>query len=74
MQGDELWTGRRPELLAQQHAQLVVGAQRLGDVPAREQRLDQRGASGLAERAPRHGRAAGALITGPGERLQRLHP
>ena len=57
VQGDELRTGRRPELVAQQHTQLVVAAQRLGDVAARDQRLDLGGASGLAERGHRHGRA-----------------
>ena len=42
--------GRRPELLAQQHADVLVDAQRLGDVAARAQHLHQRRARGLAER------------------------
>ncbi len=39
---------RRPQLVAQQHAQLVVDAQRLGDVAARGERLHQRAVGGLA--------------------------
>ena len=39
---------RRPELVAQQHAQLVVDAQRLGDVAARRERLHQRAVARLA--------------------------
>ena len=42
--------GIAPELVAQPHAQVLVGAQRLGDVAARGQRLHQQQVAGLAER------------------------
>src|SRR5215207_6088199 len=43
-----LRSGRRPELLAQQHPQLVVHPQPLGDVAARRERLHQEAVTGLA--------------------------
>jgi hypothetical protein len=41
---------RGAQLLAQQHAQLVVHPQRLGDVPCTAKRLHQEAVTGLAER------------------------
>ena len=50
VQRDERGAGRAAELLAQQHADVLVDAQRLVDVAAGAQDLHQRGARGLAER------------------------
>ena len=75
--------GRAAELLAQQHADVLVDAQRLVDVAAGAQDLHQRGAGRLAVRLRLDGGAGGLLGLGPGgaaepgagdgERLQRLH-
>ena len=51
----------RAELVAQAHAQVLVGPQRLGDVAARGQRLHQQPVAALAERRRLDDRAAGAL-------------
>ena len=64
VQGDERGAGRAAELLAQQHADVLVDAQRLVDVAARAQDLHQRGAGGLAERLRLHGGAGGLLGLG----------
>ena len=48
--GDQRGPGRRAELLAQQHADVLVDAQRLVDVAARAQDVHQHGAGGLAVR------------------------
>ena len=48
VEGGDLRRGRRAELVAQQHPQLVVDAQRLGDVAARRERLHQRAVARLA--------------------------
>jgi hypothetical protein len=61
VQRDELGPGHRAELLAQQHPQLVVGADRLGDVPALDQHADQRRPGRLAEGRGGDRRAGGAL-------------
>ena len=83
VQGDERRAGRAPELLAQQHADVLVDAQGLVDVAAGAQDLHQRGPRGLAERLRLYGGAGGLLGLGPGrgaelgaddrERLERLH-
>ena len=82
MQRDERGAGRAAELLAQQHPDVLVDAQRLVDVAARPQDLHQRGAAGLPERLRLHGRAGGLLGLGVlgaaelgpgrGQRLERL--
>ena len=52
---------RRPELLAQQHPDVLEHPQRLGHVAARVQHLHQRRARGLAERRRLDGRPRRAL-------------
>ena len=73
---------RRAELLAQQPAQVLERAHRLGRVARRLVRLHQQPVRGLAERRQRHGRAgrfgrlrrlAGAQ-RGVRQHLQRAHP
>jgi hypothetical protein len=61
VQGDELRPRHRAELLAQEDAQLVVGADRLGDVAALDQHADQRRAGRLAERRGGDHGAGGAF-------------
>ena len=69
---DQLRAGHRPELLAQQHAELVVGQDGLGVVAAPGQHGDQRRARGLAERRRGNRGAAGPL--GLGQRLRIAQP
>ena len=75
--------GRGAELVAQQDAQLLEDAQRLGRVPGRLVDLHQQAVRGLAERH-RGDRGAGGLLGGPelaaalaqarlGEHLERAH-
>ena len=56
--------GRGPELVAQQHAQGLVGGERLGDLAARRQRLHQQPVAGLAQRRRAHQLRGGALRAG----------
>ena len=79
MQGDELRPGRRAELLAQQDADVVVGADGLGDVAALDQHLDQRRAGRLAKRRQGDRRARGPfgarqILAAAGDELQGLDP
>ena len=76
--------GRGAELLPQQHARVLEGAQRLGGVALRAQRLHQRQARRLAERRRLHRRPRRALGQGEvaaaqahrrrGLHLERLQP
>ena len=61
VQRGDVRRGRRAELVAQQHAQLVVDAQRLGDVAARRQQLHQHRVARLAVRLALDQAARGAV-------------
>ena len=61
--------GRRAELVAQQHAQPLVGGQRLRDLAARRQRLHQQPVAGLAQRRRRD-----QLARPPARRRRRAPP
>ncbi len=64
MQRPRRLAGRGPELVAQQHAQGLVGGERLGDLAARRQRLHQQPVAGLAQRRRAHQLRGGALRAG----------
>ena len=70
VQRHELGTGRDAELVAQQAAQLLVDAQRLGDVAGRRERLHQQPVAALAVRRARDQLARGGLAADALERRQ----
>ena len=65
--------GRRPELVAQQHPQPLVGGERLGDLAARGQRRHQQPVAGLAQRRLAHQLPRGPL-RGVGVRAAEREP
>ena len=66
--------GAVPKLVAQQHAQALVGGERLGDVAAGGQRLHQQPMAGLAERRLAHRCAAACSAASAAPRRARAPP